>query len=173
MALLHLVNLLLLFPAVVEDLEDKELAWNSDQKNYDNGNNEPHLEPAFAVSSVPVGVRIAIFEDCSAGRLLPVRGKGIDDKDRESDALGDQKAEIDIVEELANIGVVGLDDDEDEEEGHAEGESESEPHSRDGIADSLEKVQDANRDGGLSERHAAAAASPWFFTCINAHTCLF
>ncbi len=173
-ALAFLVNLLLLFPAVEENLEDKEGAWDDKEENDDDEDDEDHVEEAGAVIEVvPVRAGVAIHDNRFASVLFPVGGEGVDDEDSVTHSACNQQAKIDIVQKLANIRVVGLDNDHDENGSHNEGKGEAEPHASNGIADSLEKVEDSNQDGGLSEGQAAAAAPPWFVTCINAHTCLF
>ncbi|MCP4294495.1 MAG: hypothetical protein GY786_02685, partial [Proteobacteria bacterium] len=51
-ALTFLVNLLLLFPAVEENLEDKEGAWDDKEENDDDEDDEDHVEEAGAVIEV-------------------------------------------------------------------------------------------------------------------------
>ncbi len=168
-----LVNLLLLFPAVVENLEDEEGAWDNQEEDDDDSNDKEHVEEAGAVIDVfPVGAGIAIGGNRHASVHFPVGGEGVDDKDCVAYSACNQQAKIDIVQKFANISVVWFHNDHDENESHDEGEGEAEPHGSNSIADSLKEVEDSNQDGGLSEGHAAAAAPPWFVTCINAHTCL-
>ena len=171
-ALTVLVNLFLLFPAVVENLEDKKGAWDNKKENDDDSDNEEHVEEAGAVINVvPVGAGVTIDDNRCASVDFPVGSEGVDDEDCVTHGACNHEAKIDIVQKLANISVVGLDNDQDENGSHDEGKGEAEPHASNGIANRLEKVEDSNQDGGLGEGHAAAAAPPWFVTCINAHSC--
>ena len=139
MALTFLVNLLLLFPAVVEDLEDKEGAWDNKKENDNDEDDEEHVEEAGAVIHiVPVRAGVIINRNLGASVHFPVGGECVDDEDCVSYSACNQEAKVDIVQKLANISVVGLDNDHDENASHNEGEGEAEPHAGNGIADSLE-----------------------------------
>ena len=105
--------------------------------------------------------------------MFPVGSKGVDQKDHNCDSTSDQKTHVDVVDDLADVDVVRLDDNETEEASHNELESETSPLSSNCVGNGSEQVEDADEDGALGEGHAAAAAIPGFSCSVHAHFILF
>ena len=168
-SLSFLVDLLLLFPAVEENLEDEEGAGDNEEDYGHHVNDKEHVDPVFAILVATRATPVSI----KAPGLFEVGGKGIDHKDRKCNGAQDQKNHVDVVDDLAHVDVVRLDDNKTEEASEYELEGEVSPLSSDCRGNGSEQVEHANEDGALSEGHAAAAAIPGFSCSVHAHFILF
>ena len=161
------VHILLLFPAVVENLEDAEGAGHENDDDEDNEDDQDHVNPVDTLRVRVVKVTLVIVVVRAAPVLLPVTCKGIDDEDDETDCTEDIHDQRDEVDELANAGIVGLSNDHAEQESHDEVPDKSCPLSHDCLTDRANQVEDTNDDGCLGQCHAATAAL--IVLCIYAH----
>ena len=122
-----LVDVLLLFPGVVEDLQDAQLAGEDDEGGGNHGNGQIQIDVVQAVTVAgegTVGVGTPGF--------FPVAGVGVDDENDEGEGVESGTDSVEDVEHLADGCIVRLENDHGEESSEDEVEGEGDPLSLNG-----------------------------------------
>ena len=153
-------EVLLLLPAVVEDLEDTESARDrdegSDHHDEDHGSVEPCLAFAWIVKELVVVLVVLLIV---APIFLPVAGEDHDDEDDKEDGSDGGEGRTDVENPLADGDVVGLEEYEGEESDEADVETHGDPAVHDAVEDDTNYIEETNDKSSLSQGEKSAATA--------------
>ena len=157
MGLALLVDVLLLLPSIVKDVEDTPHA-REDEKGVDD--DEDDQESVDVVDAVPRTLEEAPNEgvDTVADGHFPVAGEGVDHENQEHEQAESIDDCHDVVDQLAGTLTVRLENNHSEDASECELEGEWSPLPGDSAANCTEQVEHAHQDRGGRQGHAAAAA---------------